>query len=262
MRQTSSHEGVPDREEPQPDLLEVQLPEGRPHRTQLCLLSMGQPTTIASWEARGDGPSDLCSDSMPSPEDYQSWEQLLPAEGEVPDLRPGVAEREDQRGRRLSEQLFSSQEDQPSGRTSASPEHERPGLPGLPRVEATPGSAGSTTGINMEARGSTLQCLRDGRNNRTNLADRPLLREASADEMATEEAGVFPCPVGLRRHIYGALKRKEMLWTDLVNYFCHQEIQNDDQHISEVSFLIRQALQKQQPAIKRILSFTVCSHMH
>ena len=65
-------------------------------------------------------------------------------------------------------------------------------------------------------------------------------------------SGVTPCPVGLRRHIFGSLKREEMLWTDLIEYLCHPEVKTDVQHINEVCYVIRQALQKQQPSIKRM----------
>ena len=245
----SSHEVGNDREEPQPHLLEMLPQEGGSQRPGLCLFHMGSPATSSPRKTRRSGSGDLRSESVHSSRDVQGGEQLLCAQGEVRDLWPGHPEREDQLWRGGNdEQTFPRPQD--GGCQGQPPSGDRPGVPGLSGVAAPASPTESSFELNMESGGSTVQRLRDEGRGQSLVELQQLLSGDidTADERDFQETGVFPCPVGLRRHIFGALKRKGMLWTDLGKYLCHPGIKNDEQHISEVSFLIRQALQKQLAA--------------
>ena len=55
---------------------------------------------------------------------------------------------------------------------------------------------------------------------------------------------------GLRRHIYGCLKRSEACWLDIHNLLCNTSEVDQEQHLETTCKVIRQSLQLQQPAMK------------
>ena len=55
---------------------------------------------------------------------------------------------------------------------------------------------------------------------------------------------------GLRRHIYGCLKRSEACWSDIHQLLCNTSETDQDQHLETTCKVIRRSLQLQQPAMK------------
>lgn len=55
---------------------------------------------------------------------------------------------------------------------------------------------------------------------------------------------------GLRRHIYGCLKRSEACWLDIHNLLCNTPETDQDQHLETTCKVISRSLQLQQPAMK------------
>ena len=55
---------------------------------------------------------------------------------------------------------------------------------------------------------------------------------------------------GLRRHIYGCLKRSEACWLDIHNLLCNTPETDQERHLETTCKVIRQSLQLQQPAMK------------
>ena len=67
---------------------------------------------------------------------------------------------------------------------------------------------------------------------------------------------------GLRRHIYGCLKRSEACWLDIHNLLCHTSEVDQDKHLETTCKVIRQSLQLQQPALKHFAELYLLQPKH
>ena len=64
--------------------------------------------------------------------------------------------------------------------------------------------------------------------------------------------GLRPCPVGLRRHIFGSLKKAEVQWTELLHLLTLSQVETDDQRLSQTCQVVRDALHRNQPYIRHM----------
>ena len=67
---------------------------------------------------------------------------------------------------------------------------------------------------------------------------------------------------GLRRHIYGCLKRSEACWLDIHNLLCNTSEVDQTHHLETTCKVIRQSLQLQQPAMKHFAELYLLQPNH
>ena len=209
---------------------------------------LGYCWTEAPSNAQGEGrcADELRPESMPTRPCLQGRQQLLPEESEMHHVRPSARGRAGEPSQEGGAECIVKE---PPYGTSG----RRPGLPGLSGMEASSGyEPGNSSAV--ERGRPAIQCVREQSTSSTLEPPSGTPRMSTDDSEASEDrkGDELPCPVWLKRHIYGHLKREEMLWMDLIQYLCHPDVKSDQQHINEVSFVIRQALQNKQPSMKRL----------
>ena len=214
------------------DVLEVS--KGSSPEMHFLPVAKGQGSDTSSRHRDWHGPSDRVP-GEPSPGDLQASScdpsriQPLCPEDNMSRLRSTTRESED-RGRQAHhreedsraagrDQLYTtcnSTEASTSGDTSTPSQPARRGVQGVSDVEAV----------------STERSTEKG------SAEEPLRMTESS------------CPIGLRRQIFGSLKKAEIKWTEIHRLFCVSQDDEQEHHLEDTCKVIRQCIQKQQPHLK------------
>ena len=58
------------------------------------------------------------------------------------------------------------------------------------------------------------------------------------------------CPIGIRRQIFGSLKKAEIKWIEIHRLLCMTRDDEQERHLENTCSIIRQCIQKQQPHLK------------
>ena len=193
--------------------------------------SSGTTTSRASG-INGGMADEAATGSMPTRKDHESRVQCILPPDPLPGLRTTTGEGSGGPPESESGDRVKGRDSKCAGRAEVKDEQHGEGAR---RVSGLAQSAGSS-----DARSTTT--------------DR---RVSSFIVSPTEEQSVRPLLVnevraGLRRYIYGCLKRSEQCWLDIFQLLCSTPEDEQSQHLETTCAIIRKSLQLQQPHMKQL----------